>query len=126
MKKYNKWGADYKNIKQFDVETLSGKDDTEVVFRIYDKKDEFLLFFNPNYDNKTIEVGTDRNTKFSDAVLEFLINSGDVENVMKQVYAKAFNQNTIPQPTELPKLVSLNLPQLDIPEPAQYSLIPKS
>ena len=125
MKRYNKWGADYKNIKQFDVETISDKDDVEVVFRIYDKKDEFLLFFTPNYEDKTIGVATDRDTKFSDAVLEFLIKSGDVENVIKQVYSKAFNQTTIQQPTELPKMVSLNLPQLNLPELSQYSLIPK-
>jgi hypothetical protein len=120
--RYNKWGAAHKNIKQFDVETLSGKDDTEVVFRIYDKKDEFLLFFNPNYDNKTIEVGTDRNTKFSDAVLEFLINSGDVENVMKQVYAKAFNQSPQSQPLQVP----LTLPKLTLVPPtetSQYNLV---
>jgi hypothetical protein len=123
--KYNKYGADYKNIKQFDVETISDKDDVEVVFRIYDNKDEFLLFFTPNYEDKTIGVATDRDTKFSDAVLEFLIKSGDVENVMKQVYHKAFSQNNIPQPTELPKMVSLNLPQLNLPESPQYSLIPK-
>jgi len=125
MKKYNKWGADYKNIKKFDVETISDKDDVEVVFRIYSDKDEFLLFFTPNYEDKTIAVATDRDTKFSDAVLEFLIKSGDVENVMKQVYNKAFNQTTIPQPAELPKLVSLNLPQSNTQEPSQYSLIPK-
>lgn len=125
MKKYNKWGADYKNVKQFDVQLLSDKEDIEAVFRIYDKKDEFLLFFTPNFENKTIGVATDRDTKFSDAVLEFLIKSGDVENVMKQVYNKAFQQNTIPQPLQLPKLVSLKLPQLNTPEPSQYSLIPK-
>lgn len=119
--RYNKWGADYKNVKQFDVETLSDKDDTEVVFRIYDKKDEFLLYFTPNYENKTIGVVTDRDTKFSDAVLEFLIKSGDVENVMKQVYSKAFNQAPQVQPQQL----TLNLPKLDIPEPSQYSLVSK-
>lgn len=109
--RYNKFGAAHKNITQFDVQTISDKDDVEVVFRIYDKKDEFLLFFSPNYQNKTIEVGTDRDTKFSDAVLEFLINSGDVENIMKQVYSKAFQQS----PQEQPQQVQLQLPKLELP-----------
>ena len=107
--RFNKYGAAYKNIKQFDVEVLSDKDDKEAIFRIYDNKDEFLLFFTPNYENKTIQVGTDRDTKFSDATLEFLIKSGDVENVIKQVYAKAFGE------VNTPKEVSLNLPDLKLP-----------
>jgi hypothetical protein len=105
--RYNKWGAAHKNITQFDVEPILHKDENAVAFRIYSNKDEFLLYFTPNYENKTVEVGTDRNTKFSDATLEFLVNSGDVENIMKQVYTKAFIE--VPADNQ-PQQVPLNLP----------------
>jgi hypothetical protein len=90
MRKYNKFGAAYKNVKRFEVENILHEDENAAVFRIYTDKDEFHLYFLPNYENRTVEVSTDINTKFSDAVLEFLINNGDVTNIMEAVYTKAF------------------------------------
>jgi hypothetical protein len=112
MKKYNKFGAAYRNIKQFDVEKVDNVDPNAAVFRVYSGKDDFYLFFLPNYETKQVEISTDVNTTFSDAVLEFMINSGDVANVMKEVYNKAFQQVV----KEEPKLMTLNLPKLDLPE----------
>ena len=82
MRKYNKYGAGYRNVKKFEVENILHKDENAAAFRIYSGKDEFYLYFLPNYENKTVEVSTNVNTKFSDSVLEFLINNGDVTNIM--------------------------------------------
>jgi hypothetical protein len=112
MKKFNKYGAAHKNIKQFDVEIIPNVDKNAVVYRIYSGEDDFYLFFLPNYETKQVEVSTDINTPFSDAALEFLINSGDVANVMKEVYNRTFQQVV----QEQPKLMTLELPKLDLPE----------
>ena len=48
MRKYNKFGAAYRNIKQFDVERVDNVDKNAAVFRIYSGKDDFYLFFLPN------------------------------------------------------------------------------
>ena len=112
MKKFNKFGAAHKNIIKFDVEKIDNVDPNAAVFRIYSDKEDFFLFILPNYETKQIEVGTDVNTKFSDMVFEFLVNSGDIENVIKEVYKKAFQEVTV----ELPKLMPLNLPSLELPK----------
>jgi hypothetical protein len=107
MRKYNRYGASHRNVKRFEVENILHKDENAAAFRIYSDKDEFNLYFLPNYENKTVEVSTDKDTKFSDAVVEFLANNGDITNILEAVYTKAFNQipaNDQPQP------VSLNLP----------------
>jgi hypothetical protein len=107
MKKYNKYGAAYKNVRRFEVENILHEDANATTFHIYDTKDEFYLYFLPNYENKTVEVSTDRNNKFSDAVLELLINNGDVTNIMEAVYTKAFKE--VPA-NEQPQEVAVKLP----------------
>ena len=112
MKKYNRYGAAHRNVRRFEVENILDKDENAAVFKIYDDKDEFMLYFLPNYENKTVEVSTNVNTKFSDSVLEFLINNGDVTNIMEAIYTKAFKQ--VPANNQ-PKEISLNLPTLNLP-----------
>ena len=107
---YNRYGAADKNKIKFDVENILHQDKNAAAFRIYSTKDEFLLYFIPNYENKTVEVSTNKNTKFSDAVLELLINNGDVTNIMEAVYTKAFRE--IPVDNQ-PQQVSLNLPDFN-------------
>ena len=107
MKKYNRFGAAHRNVKRFEVENVLHEDANAAAFRIYSDKDEFLLYFLPNYENKTVEVSTDRDTKFSDQVVEFLVNNGDVTNIMEAVYTKAFKQIPV---NDQPKEVSLSLP----------------
>ena len=114
MRKYNKYGAGYRNVRRFEVENILDKDENAAVFKIYDNKDEFILYFLPNYENKTVEVSTNVNTKFSDAVLELLINNGDVTNIMEAVYTKAFrevpvNNQPLQVPFTLPDFGGLNL-----------------
>ena len=110
--KYNKYGANHRNVRRFEVENILHEDKNAAAFKIYDSKDEFYLYFLPNYENKTIEVSTNVNTKFSDSVLEFLINNGDVTNIMEAVYTKTFRPQVQPEKaTE----ISLNLPSLNLP-----------
>jgi hypothetical protein len=104
---YNRYGAAEKNVKRFEVENILHEDKNAAAFRIYDSKDEFYLYFLPNYENKTVEVSTDKDTKFSDQVVEFLVNNGDVTNIMEAVYTKAFKE--VPADNQ-PQQVSLNLP----------------
>jgi len=105
--KYNKFGANHRNVRRFEVENILHEDKNAAAFKIYDAKDEFYLYFLPNYENKTVEVSTDRDTKFSDQVVEFLINNGDVTNIMEAVYTKAFKE--VPAITH-PQEVPMNLP----------------
>jgi hypothetical protein len=90
MKKFNKWGANHKNIVPFDIKLVTHPDPNAAAFRIYSDKEDFYLFVIPNYENKTVEVSTDINTTFSDMVLELMINKGDMENVVRQVHSRAF------------------------------------
>jgi len=106
-RRFNKYGAAYKNVRRFEVENILHEDKNAAAFRIYDSKDEFYLYFLPNYENKTVEVSTNVNTKFSDAVLELLINNGDVTNILEAVYTKTFKEVPV---NNQPQQVSLNLP----------------
>ena len=112
MKKYNKYGAGYRSVTRFEVENILHEDKHAAAFHIYSDKDEFYLYFLPNYENTTVEVSTNTDTKFSDAVLEFLLNNGDVQNIMEAVYNKAFEPENRPETaTQIP----LNLPSLNLP-----------
>jgi hypothetical protein len=108
MKKYNKFGANHRNVTQFEVENILHEDKNAAVFRIHSNKGEFHLYFLPNYENKTVEVSTDVNTKFSDAVVEFLANNGDITNILEAVYTKAFKE--VPTTQDSPKEISISLP----------------
>jgi len=121
-KMFNRYGANHRNVKRFEVENILHEDKNAAVFRIYSAKDEFMLYFLPNYENKTVEVSTNVNTTFSDAVVEFLANNGDITNILEAVYTKAFNQVPQSQPLQVP----ITLPkQTLVPptEPSQYNLV---
>ena len=105
--KYNKYGANHRNVRRFEVENILHEDKNAAAFKIYDSKDEFYLYFLPNYENKTVEVSTDKDTKFSDSVVEFLANNGDITNILEAVYTKAFKE--VPANNK-PQQVPLNLP----------------
>ena len=109
---YNRYGAAHRNVRRFEVENILHQDENAASFKIYDDKDEFMLYFLPNYENKTVEVSTDKDTKFSDSVVAFLINNGDITNILEAVYTKTFKE--VPANNQ-PKEISLNLPSLSLP-----------
>ena len=91
MKKYNKYGADEKNVITFDTEILDeykGKPiaDDLIIMRAFTKKDECYILFAPNFADKKIGLSLDRTTTFSDAVLTYLINSGEAQKIMSAMY----------------------------------------
>ena len=90
-KMYNRYGANEKNILTFDPEIITeykgevlGED--LVMMRAYTKKDECYILFAPNFADKKIGLSLDRTTTFSDAVLAYLINSGEAQKVMSAMY----------------------------------------
>jgi hypothetical protein len=89
--KFNKYGADHKNVLTFDTEILTeykGEPiaDDLIIMRAYTKKDECYILFAPNFADKKIGLSLDRTTTFSDAVLAYLINSGEAQKVMSAMY----------------------------------------
>jgi hypothetical protein len=49
------------------------------MIRCYNKKDECYVLYQPNYEEKQVGISLDRTTPFSDAVLTWLINSGQLK-----------------------------------------------
>ena len=91
MKKYNKYGADDKNVITFDTEILDeykGEPiaDDLIIMRAFTKKDECYILFAPNFADKKIGLSLDRTSTFSDAVLTYLINSGEAQKIMSAMY----------------------------------------
>jgi hypothetical protein len=125
MKRFNKYGADDKNVITFDTEILDeykGESiaDDLIIMRAFTKKDECYILFAPNFADKKIGLSLDRTTPFSDAVLTYLINSGEAQKIMSAIYnSLGWNNNveaTSPKYSqfggiELPSLPQL--PQLD-------------
>lgn len=91
MKKFNKYGASHKNEVKFDSEIVTEYREQKLpedvlMIRCYSKKDECYVLYQPNYEEKQVGISLDRTTPFSDAVLTWLINSGQAEAMMKEIY----------------------------------------
>jgi hypothetical protein len=100
---YNRYGAADKNVRKIDLEIVSvDKDGNPIptdllVIRAFSKKEECYVTFAPNMADKTIGLMVDRNSDFTDRVLEHLANTGQAEKIMKEIYAMVF-LNTPPTP----------------------------
>jgi hypothetical protein len=97
MKKYNKFGADYKNkrLDLYDIEIVSEYnenkiDENSIVAKVIGTKETFHIFILPNYDEKWVRMGCDSNTDFAQQVTQLMMESGEAEYLIKQVYGKAF------------------------------------
>jgi len=118
MKKYNKYGADDKNVITFDTEILDeykGEPiaDDLIIMRAFTKKDECYILFAPNFADKKIGLSLDRTTTFSDAVLTYLINSGEAQKIMSAMYNLLGWNNEVKAPsTEHSRFGGIELPQL--------------
>jgi len=103
-KKYNKFGAAEKNIKLnlYDIELVreyNGKpvDENAIVAKIIGKEETFHIFILPNYEKKWVNMGCDSNTDFAQQVTQLMMESGEAEYLIKQVYNKCFPE----QPTSV-------------------------
>jgi hypothetical protein len=118
MKKYNKYGADEKNVITFDTEILDeykGETiaDDLIIMRAFTKKDECYILFAPNFADKKIGLSLDRTTTFSDAVLTYLINSGEAQKIMSAMYnLLGWNNEVKVTATEHSQFGGIELPQL--------------
>jgi len=117
MKKYNKYGADHKNgnLNLYDVEIVNEYNGTAVdskalVAKIIGKKETFHIFILPNYDEKWVRFGCDSNTDFAQQVTQLMMESGEAEHLIKQVYERCFGQQSF----------------LPVEEQSQYTYIPVS
>jgi hypothetical protein len=97
MKKYNKFGADHKNNKLnlYDIELVreyNGNkiDPNAIVAKIIGKEETFHVFILPNYEEKWVRMGCDSNTEFAQQVTQLMMESGEAEYLIKQVYDKCF------------------------------------
>ena len=111
MKKYNKYLVPEKNTKLdlYEVENVNEYNGTPVdevalVAKITGKKESFHIFILPNYDDQWVRFGCDSNTDFAQQVTQLMMESGEAEYLIKQVYERAFAP-IIPSPTiQLPTL----------------------
>jgi len=99
MKKYNKYLVPEKNNKLnlYDIEIVSeynGKkvDENAIVAKIIGTKETFYIFILPNYEEKWVRMGCDSNTDFAQQVTQLMMESGEAEYLIKEVYNKCFNK----------------------------------
>jgi len=101
---YNRYGAADKNVRKIDLEIVSVDGEGNpiptdlLVIRAFDKKEECHVTFAPNMVDKTIGLMVDRNSDFTDRVLEHLANTGQAEKIMKEIYAMVFLNAPSPIP----------------------------
>lgn len=121
MKKYNKYGAADKNITTFDTEIISeykGQKlpDDLLMIKCYTKKDECHVAFIPDYENQRVGTTMDKDNEFATSVLQWLIDSGTAERLMKEIHNLLWGnavQNTASKESlqyelKLPKLHKVN------------------
>lgn len=109
MKKYNKFLVPEKNTKLnlYDIEIMSEYngskvDDNALVAKITGEKESFHIFILPNYDDQWVRFGCDSNTDFAQQVTQLMMESGEAEYLIKQVYERAFT----------PVIPTIQLPEL--------------
>ena len=115
MKKYNKYGAAEKNEKLnlYDIELVSEYngnrvDPNAIVAKIIGKEETFHIFILPNYQEKWVRMGCDSNTEFAQQVTQLMMESGEAEYLIKQVYDKCFAIETTSPVNETATYTLLN------------------
>jgi len=114
MKKYNKYGADHKNNKLnlYDIELVSEYngskvDKNEIVAKIVGDEETFHIFILPDHDKKTVSLALDSNSSFAQNVVQLMMQSGEAEYLVKQVYDELFTLKAPMPPT-------INLPDFPV------------
>ena len=67
-------------------------DENALVAKIIGEEETFHIFILPNYDEKWVRFGCDSNTEFAQQVTQLMMESGEAEHLIKQVYDKVFNK----------------------------------
>ena len=71
--------------------------------RLQGKEETFHIFILPNYQEKWVRMGCDSNTEFAQQVTQLMMESGEAEYLIKEVYNKCFGF-ALPQLPQLDKL----------------------
>ena len=85
------------NLNLYEVEIVKEYNGTKVdenalVAKIKGKDEMFHIFILPNYEEKWVRFGCDSNTEFAQQVTQLMMESGEAEHLIKQVYDKVFNK----------------------------------
>ena len=109
MKKYNKYLVPEKTtqLNLYDIEIVTAYNGTPVdekalVAKVIGKEETFYIFILPNYEEQWVRFGCDSNTEFAQQVTQLMMESGEAEFLIKQVYERCFASPTIQLP-ELPQ-----------------------
>jgi len=108
MKKYNKYLVPEKNpqLNLYDIEIVSEYngskvDEKALVAKIIGKKESFHIFILPDYQAQWVRFGCDSNTEFAQQVTELMMQSGEAEHLIKQVYENVFKEKIMQLPTTI-------------------------
>lgn len=81
---------DVKIVNEYNGEAL--KDPNALVAKIIGKDESFHMFILPDYKEKWVRFGADSNTDFAQQVTQLMMESGEAEHLIKQVYNRCFGQ----------------------------------
>ena len=70
-------------------------DENAIIAKITGKDEMFHIFILPNYQEKWVRMGADSNTDFAQQVTQLMMESGEAEFLIKQVYEKCFPEQPI-------------------------------
>ena len=70
-------------------------DKNSLVAKITSKDEMFHIFVLPNYQEKWVRFGCDSNTEFAQQVTQLMMESGEAEHLIKQVYDRCFSEQPI-------------------------------
>jgi len=84
------------------VKTYNGSvvNEDSLVAEVKGTKETFYLFFIPDYQKQQVSFGCDSNTDFAQQVTQLMMESGEANHLIKQVYDKVFNKSLIPTSIE--------------------------
>ena len=86
-----------KKLNLYDIKIVTEYNNTAVdpnalVAKIIGQEESFHIFILPDYKEKWVRFGADSNTDFAQQVTQLMMESGESEHLIKQVYNKCFNK----------------------------------
>ena len=88
-------------LNLYDVEIVkeyngSPVDENALVAKITGKDETFYIFILPNYEEKWVRMACNSNTDFAQQVTQLMMESGEAEHLIKQVYERCFSKSDEP------------------------------
>ena len=86
-----------KKLNLYDIKIVTEYNNTAVdpnalVAKIIGQEESFHIFILPDYKEKWVRFGADSNTDFAQQVTQLMMESGESEHLIKQVYDKCFGE----------------------------------